>query len=155
MLDHAVVAIFVLLSILSKILEVMIGCEVNEVTPLKVEIEKSVPIVTVPPDKFVPTDITEVASNALMVLTVAIDAFKPDTLMVLIVAVEVFKIETFPVNVYKFEKDTVDAFRTEVFVVITFRSLIVEIDTFKTETLVGPIVIDPPDKLDPIVISES
>jgi hypothetical protein len=63
----------------------------------------------------------------------------------------------------------VDTFKTEVFEFLTKRSLIVEVDTlievdcklrinavelFKTETLVGAIVIDPPDKLDPIVIMD-
>jgi hypothetical protein len=48
----------------------------------------------------------------------------------------------------------VDAFKIEVFVVTTFRSFIVHVDTFRTETLVGPNSIDPVVKLGPIFITE-
>ena len=58
---HAVVAIFVELFVLAKMVEVIRGCEVNVVIPFKVVVDVPVPTATDPPDKFAPIVSTELA----------------------------------------------------------------------------------------------
>ena len=222
-MTHAVVGIFVVLSVFTRIVEDIRGCEEKVVIPLKVLVEELVPISIELVDKLVPILNVE---EPLIVFTYKVDVFRSDALIMfefkllmdtvdafrtetlvgprviepvlgwmesmveelafkyLIVAVDTFKTEvllvkTFEFMVVKLSILHVDTFKTEVLVIKTFEFMvvklsIVEVETFNTETLidvdcklrmdavelfntetlVGAIVIDPPDKLDPIVIME-
>jgi hypothetical protein len=81
-LVHAVVAILVELSVFVKMVELIKGCEVNVVIPLKLEVEVSVPIVMVPVVKLPPIVIAEVTELAFMTFTKAVDIFNKDTFTV-------------------------------------------------------------------------
>lgn len=92
----------------------------------------------------------------------------------LIVAVDTFKTEVLVVKTFRLSIVEDELFKKLIVEAETFRKLIVALETFNTETLidkdcklrmdavelfntetlVGAIVIDPPDKLDPIVIME-
>jgi hypothetical protein len=76
---QAVVAILVELSVLAKMVELIKGCEVNVVTPLKLEVEVAVPILMDPVVKLAPTVMADVAELAFMTLTKAVDIFNKDT----------------------------------------------------------------------------
>jgi hypothetical protein len=73
---QAVVAILVELSVFAKMVELMIGCEVNVVTPLKVELEDAVPILIEPVVKLPPIVMEELA---FMTLTDKVDTLRTDT----------------------------------------------------------------------------
>jgi hypothetical protein len=213
-LTHAVVGIFVVLSVFTRIVEDMRGCEekvvipLTVVAPLKVLVEELVPISIELVDKLVPILNVE---EPLIVFTYKVDVFRSDALIMfefklLMDTVDAFRTETLvgprviePVLdwmesiveelAFKYLIVAVDTFKTEVLVVKTFEFMVVKlsilqvelfkklivaletfntetlidvdcklrmdaVELFKTETLVGAIVIDPPDKLDPIVIME-
>ena len=84
---QAVVAIFVELSVLTRIVELIRGCEekvavpLNVVPPLKVFVEVPVPNVIDPVVKLEPINIEEVTEEALITLTTAVDMFKAETLI--------------------------------------------------------------------------
>jgi hypothetical protein len=59
--------------------ELIEGCEVNVVTPLKLEVEVAVPILMDPVVKLAPTVMADVAELAFMTLTKAVDIFNKDT----------------------------------------------------------------------------
>ena len=69
MLVHAVVGIFVLLSVFARMVELIRGCDVKVVTPFKVEVEVAVPIATEPVVKFAPILIAEDTDEPLIVFT--------------------------------------------------------------------------------------
>jgi len=140
-LTHAVVGIFVLLSVFTRIVEDIRGCEEKVVIPLivvdplKVLVEELVPISIELVDKLVPILNVE---EPLIVFTYKVDVFRSDALIM-------FE--------FKLLMDTVDAFRTETLVgprviepvldwmesmveELAFKYLIVAVDTFKTEVLV-------------------
>jgi len=109
-----------------------------------------VPNVIDPVVKLEPKVMAEVAEEALIVFTVATEAFKTDALIVLLSKTCIFAVEALIEVLSKAFIFAVEAFKTEPFKVET-----VITDEFRTETLVGPSVMDPPDKLAPIVITES
>ena len=80
-------AIFVELSVLTRIVELIKGCEekvvipLNVAVPLKVFVEVPVPNVIDPVVKLDPINIEEVTEEALITLTVAVDMFKAETLI--------------------------------------------------------------------------
>ena len=80
-------AIFVELSVLAKMVELIRGCEekvvipLNVAVPIKVFVEVPVPNVIDPVVKLVPINIEEVTEEALITLTVAVDMFKAETLI--------------------------------------------------------------------------
>jgi len=80
-LVQAVVGIFVLLSVLDKIVELIKGCDEKVVIPLNVFVEVPEPNVIVPVVKLDPINIEEVTEEALITLTVAVEIFKADTLI--------------------------------------------------------------------------
>jgi hypothetical protein len=89
-LVQAVVAILVELSVLVKMVELIRGCEVNVVTPLKLEVEVAAPMVMVPVVKLVPIFISDVAELAFITLTDKVETFRTDTF-----ATETFAVEKF------------------------------------------------------------
>jgi hypothetical protein len=89
-LVQAVVAILVELSVLVKMVELIRGCEVNVVTPLKLEVEVSVPMVMVPVVKLVPIFMKELVELAFITLTDKVETFRTDTF-----ATETFAVEKF------------------------------------------------------------
>ena len=106
---------------------------------------------------------------AFKYLIVAVDTFKTEVLLLKtfrlsIVEDELFKKLIVEVDTFKKLIVEVDAFRKLIVALETFNTETLidkdcklrmdAVELFKTETLVGAIVIDPPDKLDPIVIME-
>ena len=111
---------------------------------------------------------------AFKYLIVAVDTFKTEVLVIKTFEFMVVKLSIVEVELFKKLIVEDETFRKLIVEVETFRKLIVALETFntetlidvdcklrmdavelfKTETLVGAIVIDPPDKLDPIVIME-
>ena len=79
MFVQAVVAILVELSVFAKMVELIKGCEVNVVIPLKLEVEVAVPILMDPVVKLAPTVMADVAELAFMTFTKAVDIFNKDT----------------------------------------------------------------------------
>ena len=80
-------AIFVELSVLTRIVELIKGCEekvvipLNVAVPLNVFVEVPVPNVIDPVVKLDPINIEEVTEEALITLTTAVDMFKAETLI--------------------------------------------------------------------------
>jgi hypothetical protein len=62
--------------------ELIKGCEVNVVTPLKLEVEVAVPILIEPVVKLPPMFMSEVTELAFMTFTKAVDIFNKDTFAV-------------------------------------------------------------------------
>ena len=125
---------FVLLSVFTRIVEDMRGCEEKVVIPLTVLVEELVPISIELVDKLVPILNVE---EPLIVFTYKVDVFRSDALIM-------FE--------FKLLMDTVDAFRTETLVgprviepvlgwmesiveELAFKYLIIAVDTFSTEVL--------------------
>jgi hypothetical protein len=75
------VAILVELSVLTRTVELIRGCEEKVVIPLNVFVEVPVPNVIDPVVKLEPINIEEVTEEALITLTVAVDMFKAETLI--------------------------------------------------------------------------
>jgi len=71
-----VVATFVELSVFAKMVDVISGCEVNVVTPLKVDVDVAVPKVKDPVVKLAPIVMEELA---FMTLTDKVDTLRTDT----------------------------------------------------------------------------
>ncbi len=78
---HAVVGIFVELSVLDKMVELIRGCEVKVAIPFTVLVEVAVPKVIEPVVKLAPIVIAEVTEDALITLTTAVEMFKAETLI--------------------------------------------------------------------------
>jgi hypothetical protein len=78
-LVQAVVAILVELSVLVKMVELIRGCEVNVVTPLKLEVEVAVPILMDPVVKLAPIVMADVAELAFITLTDKVETFRTET----------------------------------------------------------------------------
>ena len=78
---HAVVGIFVLLSVFAKMVELIRGCDVKVVIPFIVVVEVPVPKVIEPVVKLAPIVMDEVTEDALITLTVAVEIFKAETLI--------------------------------------------------------------------------
>jgi hypothetical protein len=163
---------------------VITGCEEKVVIPLIKFVEPPVPKLIEPLVKLVPILMTDVTDNPLIVFIDIVDAFRTETLvgprviepLVKLVPIFISKVGELVCMESMMEEIAfnllivaVDTFKSEVFAFLTKRSLIVEVETlievdcklrmnavelFKTDTLVGAIVIDPPDKLDPIVIMD-
>ena len=74
-------AIFVELSVLAKMVELIRGCEEKVVIPFNKFVEVPVPNVIDPVVKLEPINIEEVTEEALITLTVAVDMFKAETLI--------------------------------------------------------------------------
>ncbi len=74
-------AILVELSVLTRTVELIRGCEEKVVIPLNVFVEVPVPNVIDPVVKLEPINIEEVTEEALITLTVAVDMFKAETLI--------------------------------------------------------------------------
>jgi hypothetical protein len=81
------VAILVELSVLTRTVELIKGCEekvvipLNVAVPIKVFVEVPVPNVIDPVVKLDPINIEEVTEEALITLTTAVDMFKAETLI--------------------------------------------------------------------------
>ena len=101
---------------------------------------------------------------AFKYLIVAVDTFKTEVLLLktfdfMVVKLSILHVDTFKkliVEVDAFRKLIValETFNTETLIDVDCKLRMDAVELFKTETLVGAIVIDPPDKLDPIVIME-
>ncbi len=74
-------AIFVELSVLTRIVELIKGCEEKVAVPLNVFVEVPVPNVIDPVVKLEPINIEEVTEEALITLTTAVEIFKAETLI--------------------------------------------------------------------------
>jgi hypothetical protein len=101
---------------------------------------------------------------AFKYLIIAVDTFKTEVLLLktfefMVVRLSILQVELFKkliVEVELFKKLIValETFNTETLIDKDCKLRMDAVELFKTETLVGAIVIDPPDKLDPIVIME-
>ncbi len=74
-------AILVELSVLTRTVELIRGCEEKVVIPFRVFVEVPVPNVIDPVVKLEPINIEEVTEEALITLTVAVEIFKAETLI--------------------------------------------------------------------------
>jgi hypothetical protein len=96
---------------------------------------------------------------AFKYLIVAVDTFKTEVLLLKtfrlsIVEDELFKKLIVEVDAFRKLIVALETFNTETLIDKDCKLRMDAVELFKTETLVGAIVIDPPDKLDPIVIME-
>ncbi len=91
---------------------------------------------------------------AFKYLIVAVDTFKTEVLVVKTFEFMVVKLSILQVELFKKLIVALETFNTETLIDVDCKLRMDAVELFKTETLVGAIVIDPPDKLDPIVIME-